>query len=72
MAVDVTTDPAFRPGPPHTVAALPFDLGGIVATYSVSADGQRFVAVRGADPETNPPQMVLIPDWFDELRGLMR
>jgi Tol biopolymer transport system component len=72
MAVDVTTDPAFRPGPPHTVATLPFDLGGIVATYSMSADGQRFVAVRGADPETNPPQMVLIPDWFDELRGLMR
>jgi serine/threonine-protein kinase len=40
--------------------------------YDVTADGQRFVMLREVDRQVSrdPPQMILVENWFDELRRL--
>ena len=76
MAVDVETDPTFQPGTPTPL----FD-GGFVnkssrarAPYDVTADGQRFLMIQPAgatDSEAAPLQLILVQNWFEELRRLV-
>jgi hypothetical protein len=42
--------------------------------YDVSRDGQRFLllkAVEGDEQKTPPPQIVVVTNWFEELRRLV-
>jgi Tol biopolymer transport system component len=67
LAVGVQTSPAFRAQPPITLFKGRFEgFGG------VSPDGQRFLMLKGPDIEPAPLQIVVIPDWFDELRERLR
>ena len=72
-AVPVETEPDFEAGAPQVLFG-----GNFVATtgrmYDVSPDGQRFVVVRAApgnDGETEVPQVVLVQNWFEELKRLV-
>jgi hypothetical protein len=38
-------------------------------TYDVSADGKRFLMLKGAGPY-RAPELVVVLNWFDELRRL--
>ena len=41
--------------------------------YDVSPDGQRFLVVKlveGADQAAPPPQIVVVQNWFEELKRL--
>jgi len=56
----------------QVVAPGYFDGAGLTAprTYDVSADGTRFLAIRPAgsgDTVPQPPRMVVVLNWFDEL-----
>ena len=42
------------------------------ATYDVSLDGQRFLFIEEPDAAPTPRQLVLIPNWSDELRAKLR
>ena len=49
MAVDIETDPTFRPGTPQQLFDGGFQTGvGRVPVYDVTADGQRFLMVQNA------------------------
>ena len=40
--------------------------------YDVSPDGQRFLMVnQGSDRRTTPPQIVVVENWFEELKRLV-
>jgi serine/threonine-protein kinase len=67
LAVGVQTGPAFRAQPPRTLFKGRFE-----AFAGVSPNGQRFLMLKGPDVEPAPLQIVVIPDWFDELRERLR
>ena len=67
MAVEVTTEPAFRASPPRVLFEEP---GG---QWDVHPDGSRFVltASREADTGGSERGVYLVTDWFTELRERM-
>ena len=65
LAVPVTTTPDFRAGSPIVL----FDRGKDLFGYDVTPDGQRFVIAEDAETEPERLQIVVIPDWFEELKA---
>jgi hypothetical protein len=37
--------------------------------YDVTADGQRFLMIKGHDQQLSATQMNLVLDWFDDLKS---
>jgi eukaryotic-like serine/threonine-protein kinase len=71
MAVDVTLSPKFTAGRPHALFEGRYGVGTPHRHYDVSRDG-RFLMVRGPEGPPSPPvtQMVLVLNWFEELKRL--
>ena len=67
MAVTVRTAPTFTAGTPQPLFEWTFD-----APFGVSPDGQRFVTIDRPRSPPAPPQLVVIPDFLDELRARLR
>ncbi len=74
MALAFETEPTFTPG----VLTQLFDrtiLGGRNRQMAVSPDGQRFLllanATENADGEAGPSQLIVVQNWFEELRRLV-
>ena len=47
---------------------------GLGRMYDVSADGQRFLMIKetsGADERPPSPRIVLVQNWFEELKRLV-
>ena len=73
VAVPIQTEPAFEAGIPEVLFT------GIYAErvgrmYDVHPDDGRFLmikAVSGAEGEGDPPQVVLVQNWFEELKRLV-
>ena len=76
MAVDIdVTGDALRAGSPTRLFEGPFLQaafgGNVYADYDVSADGSRFVMLRGEGEQARPDHLILVFNWFDELRALL-
>ena len=76
MHVRVTTDGELSVGTPALLfdasAYVGFEVGAPRAWYDVTADGQRFLMLRPVDDTaSSPPQLILVQNWFDELRRLV-
>jgi Tol biopolymer transport system component len=69
MAVPIRTAPQFQAGVPEVLFEGLYEPGNEYVNYDVSADGRRFVLVKGSE---TPLQIVVVPDWFDELEARMR
>ena len=73
MSVPVTTDPSFGFGNPETVFEGRYTMGTGGAGFSVSPDGRRFLMVKPsgtrADDTAAPPEVVLVLNWFEELKA---
>jgi serine/threonine-protein kinase len=70
MAVSVRTSPTFTATRPNAVFSGRYRQSGPFnpAAFAVTPDGQRFLMV--LDREHPPdPQLVFVPNWFDELRA---
>jgi serine/threonine-protein kinase len=65
LAVPVATTPTFTSGVP----AVLFDRRKRVLDYDVTPDGQRFVIAEATETEPERLQIVVIPDWFQELKA---
>ena len=75
MAVTIETEPTFRRG--RAVRLFETDEYGTPATVGtnrrmdVSPDGTRFLMFKkatGADGSAREPEIILVQNWFDELR----
>ena len=72
IGVRVETEPSFVPGTPSVVfgAAAYAELPG--RSFDISPDGERFLMIRdsvgGTDP-TSSIRMVLVQNWFEELKA---
>jgi serine/threonine-protein kinase len=72
MVVPLAAGSEFRPGDARVLFTIPFDAGGVYATYSVSRDGQRFLMPETPGTAAPPPQIVVVLDWFSELLSKLR
>ena len=74
MAVDVETDPTFRPGTPRLLFDGGFNTGiGRVPAYDVSTDSQRFLMVQNAASADGaaPATITVVLNWLEELKRLV-
>ena len=74
IAVPVATDPVFAAGTPEVLfEGSYFQVPG-ARSYDVAPDGERFVMVRMGSSATDtdaPAELILVQNWFDELRRLV-
>jgi hypothetical protein len=80
MVVSIDLEPSFTPGIPRLLfegsyvgtAGLgsQFFLGAPSSNYDVTADGQRFVMLQ-PDEGSNPSQITVVLNWFQELKRLV-
>lgn len=69
---------AWSAGAPKKILDAQYFTGGFGAvtvgrTYDVSPDGRRFLMIKqgGGDQTSTPPQIVVVQNWFEELRRLV-
>jgi hypothetical protein len=70
MVVDVATQPSFRAGRPRLLFEGRFNRVSLHPghpNFDVSADGQRFLMIRG-EQDPAPTQVNLELDWTEELK----
>jgi serine/threonine-protein kinase len=75
IAVDISTEPAFRAGTPRLLFEAGYEgpgPGSDGANYDVSPDGQRFVMIQAGQEEQEPvTQINVVLNWFEELKRLV-
>jgi len=72
MGVTVGPGPSWSASAPRRVAPRGYFRGNPAAasTYDVSPDGKRFLMIKGVEktPESNPVTLVVVQNWFEELK----
>ena len=69
MAVDITAQPVFSAGRPTVLfEGRNWPIAGIVPTYDVSPDGQRFLMVKESEQAASATQINVVLNWFEELK----
>ena len=72
VAVQVTGDPTFAPGRQEVLFPMDGYLqGSDHPQYDVSPDGRGFVMLRIVEEETTRDQLILVDNWFEELREVV-
>ena len=75
MAVPIQPVSSFAAGNPQMVFDGPYIASNPGPTYDVSPDGKRFLMIKAAQPTaaaSTPPQLVVVLNWFEELKRLTR
>ena len=71
MTVPLQTSPTFSAGRPNLVLERQYPVGESAGpNYDIGADGQRFLMIKD-DDSAQPPQLVLVENWFEELKALV-
>jgi serine/threonine-protein kinase len=70
MAATVKTSGAASAGSPRELFEIP--LADATEGWDVSPDGQRFLVIKPVDLNTPARQLVVVPDWVDELEARLR
>jgi serine/threonine-protein kinase len=69
FAVDVRPGAGFAASTPRLLFEAPYERPpGPLPNYDVSADGQRFLMVKGSEPEDATSQIHVVLNWFDTWR----
>ena len=74
MASDIETEPVFRPGAPRQLfPGSAYDLVGEERMYDIAPDGDRLLMLKpveeaGTDDDSVFEGVVIIQNWFEELR----
>ncbi len=75
MAVAVQLGPTLQVGEAELLFEGQYFIQSNVRSYDVSPDGQRFVMIKpsgpGASESAAGPEVILIQDWFEELKRLV-
>lgn len=72
MAVLVTAGPTFTAGTPRALFEGRYNSNPAVRQYDVSRDGSQFLMIRPLDrPAVKPTHMILVQNWFEELKRLV-
>ncbi len=73
--MDIATQPAFAFSNEQTLPIEGFTVVGFYRDYDITPDGERLVMAFPADRldggEAARPQIVIVQNWFEELRRLV-
>jgi hypothetical protein len=69
MGSAVSAEPDLKVGYPATLFELDVWGPGNEAAYDVTPDGQRFIAIRPEAREAAPLEIVVIPDFVEEMKA---
>ena len=68
MAVEIMTQPEFRPGKPQVLFEGPYDMAPPYGrNYDVTSDGERFLTTMPSEPDGAPTQIHVVLNWHQEL-----
>jgi len=70
MVVEIDEGDSFQQGVPSVLINAPDD-ATYVGEYSVSPDGSRLLMLRDQQPALNPPNIIMVQNWFEELERLV-
>ncbi len=74
-SVDIVTEPGFAFSNEQTLPIEGFIVVPYYRDYDITPDGERLVMVFPADQteggESSRPQIILVQNWFEELRRLV-
>ena len=72
IKVDITTQPEFSIGSPHVLFEHAGGGGNPIRGYDITPDGQKFLFVvyPGSKPVEVVTKLILVQNWFEELRRL--
>ena len=73
MAVSIETGTAFERGNPEMLFEDVY-VPWVYTNYAISADGERFLMIKPVTPtdeQSSSIQLILIENWFEELRRLV-
>ena len=70
MAVPIESDQTFVAGNPEVIFEAEYapTLGG--RNYDVSLDGELFLMIKGVEDASEPTRIIVVLNWFEELRRL--
>jgi hypothetical protein len=70
VAVEIAAQPSFSVGTPKVLFEGPYQPAPFTTpNYDVSPDGQRFLMIKpSAAGEAAPTQIVVVQNWFEELK----
>ena len=72
VAVQVETDPTFAAGQPEVLfSAAEFLSNRGHPQYDVAPDDQRFIMIRGVADVGATPKLILVQNFFEELKRLV-
>ncbi len=74
MAVAVQIEPNFTPAMTELLFSGAYVPGFTGRAYDVAPDGQRFLMIKegeGTEDTSAPPSLILVQNWFEELRRLV-
>ena len=71
IAVPIETDPNFRQGNPEVMFEGDYYLAAGGPNYDVSPDGERFLMIRHVEDASTTPQIIVVQNWFEELKRLV-
>ena len=68
--VSVVSAPTLSPGQPQTLfETAQLGLEGQQRNFELGPDGKRFLMVKNLPPPPDVPPLVLVQNWFEELRA---
>ena len=73
MAVPIQTNPSFTPGTPEVLFEGDY-FSGAGRTYDVGPGGQRFLMIKAgapSDESLSAPELIIVENWFEELKLLV-
>ena len=72
MAVEIATRPVFAAGKPKELFTRDYMLTpASTRNYDVSLDGRRFLMIQPSARHAAPREIVVVLNWFDELKRLV-
>ncbi|MGH9775892.1 MAG: protein kinase domain-containing protein [Candidatus Acidiferrales bacterium] len=66
MAVPIETKPTFKAGTPHMLFEGPFFESG--HDFAVTPDGRGFILIRESASQSDPNEIHIVLNWFEELK----
>jgi len=71
IRVPIRTEPSFEAGNPEALFEDAYFLGPGARAYDVSADGERFLFVKEIQRPGARARIIIVENWFDEVRRLV-
>ncbi len=72
MVVSLETQPSLKPGIPELLFEKTYRFNRWGRQYDIHPDGDSFLMIKEGDEESDPAQINIVLNWFEELKEKFR